>query len=142
MRWSAAVCLAGAIVIAVPTPALVAVIGAAAQSKPLDQPFTLKPGESASIGAERVQVAFERVLSDSRCPRDVQCIQAGEAVVRVQLTIPGRERQMLDLSTSRDRETANVGSYTLSLTALDPVPLASKPTKPADYRATLVLRRN
>jgi hypothetical protein len=72
----------------------------------------------------------------------VQCIQAGEAVVRVQLTIPGRERQMLDLSTSRDRETANVGSYTLSLTSLDPVPLASKPTKPADYRATLVLRRN
>jgi hypothetical protein len=71
----------------------------------------------------------------------VQCIQAGEAVIRIQLTIPGREREMVELSTARERESAAIGGYVLSLTALDPVPLAANPPKASDYRATLVLRK-
>lgn len=41
----------------------------------------LKTGEQAAIG--NVTIKFKKVLSDSRCPRGVTCIWAGEAKVLV-----------------------------------------------------------
>ena len=49
----------------------------------LGQPFELKAGETATIAGDGVAIGFERVLSDSRCPRGTQCIRAGEATIRV-----------------------------------------------------------
>lgn len=103
------------------------------------EPFTLKPGESASVGTARVLVGFDRVSADSRCPRDVQCIQAGEATVLAWITVPRGQREDVTLMTRPGQETATAGGYTLTLTNLEPVPLASRPTRPSDYRATFTL---
>jgi hypothetical protein len=136
MRWSVALSLSTLLLFAAcsslsgaPTP----------QSTALDQPFTLKPGDTVPVGEARVQVGFERVTSDSRCPRDVQCIQAGEAAVRATVALPGKARQSVDVTTVPDRASATVEGYTLTLTSLEPVPLSARPTRAADYRATFVL---
>jgi hypothetical protein len=113
-----------------------------AQSASINQPFTVKAGTSATVGTERVVVLFERVLSDSRCPKDVQCIQAGEAVVRTRVTLRGQEPETVDLSTNPRANTAEVGTYVLELTALDPAPLVSRETHPGDFRATFLLKTN
>lgn len=63
---------------------------AAAQTRAFDQPFTLAPGDSVVVGAEHVRVAFDRVTADSRCPRDVQCIWAGEATVLARIAPNGQ----------------------------------------------------
>jgi hypothetical protein len=107
----------------------------------LNQPFTLKVGASASVGTGRVLVRFERVLKDSRCPADVQCIQAGEAVVQTRISRRGQEPETIDLSTNPRANTAEIGDNVLELTALDPVPLVSRQTRPEDFRATFVLTR-
>ena len=92
MRWSVA-CSLSTVLLFAACGALSG--GPAPQSSPLDQPFTLKPGDTVSIGDARVQVGFDRVTSDSRCPRDVQCIQAGEAAVRATVALPGKAKRQL-----------------------------------------------
>lgn len=106
-----------------------------------DQPFTLKPGASVVV-ADRLRVAFDRVLSESRCPKDVQCIQAGQAVIRAFVTTPSQPREAVELSTRGENSSAEIGQWTLTLTVLDPVPLAAKPTRATDYRATFTLTRH
>jgi hypothetical protein len=49
----------------------------------LDVPFELKVGQSAVIESEDIEVSFERVVQDSRCPSDVTCIWEGQATIGV-----------------------------------------------------------
>ncbi len=44
----------------------------------LGEEFRLKPGEIALIEPEGISVRFLNVTQDSRCPKDVQCIWAGQ----------------------------------------------------------------
>lgn len=107
----------------------------------LDQPFTLRPGDSAVVEAQRVEVTFERVTADSRCPRDVQCIQAGEATVRVLVAAGGQRPVTVEVKTRPGSESTMVGGFVLTLSELQPVPRAAEPTQPSEYRATLVLSK-
>ena len=111
------------------------------QTSAFEKPFTLKPAETATVGQERVQVRFDRVVADSRCPRDVQCIAAGEATVRVLVTLPGQPVETFDLATTPNGSIAKAGAYALTLSGLAPVPLSTAPTKDSDYRATFVLAK-
>ncbi len=111
------------------------------QTQPLDQPFTLAPGASATIGADQVSVRFDRVLSDSRCPRDAQCIAAGEAVLRVSVAARPQAAETIELRTTPEGSSGTAGGYRISVTGLVPEPETSKPTAAEAYRATFVLSR-
>ncbi|MEQ1908768.1 MAG: hypothetical protein ABMA15_08090 [Vicinamibacterales bacterium] len=113
----------------------------AGQTSALETPFTLKPAETATVGQDRVQVRFDRVVADSRCPRDVQCITAGEATVRVLVTVPGQQASAFELTTTPKGSIVKTGAYALTLSGLAPVPLSTTPTKDSDYRATFVLAK-
>ena len=45
----------------------------------LETEFTLPIGEEASIKGEDLKIEFIEVLEDSRCPKNVECIWAGQA---------------------------------------------------------------
>ena len=111
------------------------------QTSALEKPFVLKPAETATVGQERVQVRFERVVADSRCPRDVQCITAGEATVRVLVTVSGQPAATFEVKTTPNGSSVKVGAYALTLSDLAPVPLSTVPTRDSDYRATFVLAK-
>jgi hypothetical protein len=49
--------------------------------KPITYSSLLQPGEFFSFG--RNSLHFKEVISDSRCPKDVTCIWAGEAKILV-----------------------------------------------------------
>ena len=63
-----------------------------AQDKPQEE--TIKINTELQIGnvlqLDRVAVEFLRVISDSRCPRQVDCIWAGEAKVLLGITVGGK----------------------------------------------------
>ncbi len=107
--------------------------------------FLIEPGQDmllaagehlrADRGADHELFTFLEVVEDSRCPRDVQCIQAGRAVVRVRVLrdgIPTEEEWTVDGSAIvTDRGP-------LRLLGLEPYPVASvTPAEP--YRLTLRL---
>lgn len=61
----------------------------------LDSPFTLSVGQTAVITGEDLQLRFENVIEDSRCPLNVQCVWEGRASYTVQLTYQGDSYDMI-----------------------------------------------
>jgi hypothetical protein len=106
------------------------------------RPFGLKLGESVTVEAEGLEVGFERLLSDSRCPTGAQCIQEGEAVVRIWLAKAPDQRQTLELGTTPNRAEGTYGAYRIKLVSLEPHPDLKRPTRASDYVATLTVSRS
>jgi hypothetical protein len=108
----------------------------------LDQEFTLTPGAAAVLQPENLQVGFDQVLSDSRCPIDAICIVAGEATVRIWLSKAPRGRADLELKTAPSASQAAYDAYRVRLVSIMPSRRASQTIAPTDYSATLLVTRS
>jgi hypothetical protein len=107
----------------------------------LGRKFSLRVGESAQVEGEGLEIGFESVVADSRCPKGEQCIREGEATIRVWLRkAPGaRETQELHVS-SEDGSLSGQG-YELRALRLDPYPISGKATEASAYSASLEVAR-
>jgi hypothetical protein len=107
---------------------------------PLGGSATLNPGESYTSGDGNVTVTVLQVLEDSRCPADAMCIWQGNVKVLVEITV-GTETQQATLTLGElldgDVTSVTIAGHTVELTQVEPYPLASQPTDPADYEVTL-----
>ena len=61
----------------------------------LDERFSLCLGQTAVITGENLKIKFVEVLEDSRCPRNAQCIWAGEVIVAVEINDNGSLEKMV-----------------------------------------------
>jgi hypothetical protein len=113
---------------------------AAAAGPALGERFALHVGESASIRGERATIVFDRIVSDSRCPVDVQCIRAGEARAALRLEPGGGPEMSFELDTDRDRS-QEVGGYRVTLVGVSPAPRSTVPIAPSAYRIELTVSR-
>lgn len=104
----------------------------------LGQRFELRAGAPALLQGG-LTIVFVNVESDSRCPIDAVCIQAGDATVKLTLSHPSASRVERDLHTDRSGASVTYLSYTIALAQLGPAPRASQTTRPNDYVATLVV---
>lgn len=107
---------------------------------PLNQEFTLAPGQTASIENTSVRVQFVRVSGDSRCPADAVCIQGGDALVHIRATDGGSADYELHTGDS-SRATVSHGGMRIQLVQLQPYPFSSRTIAPGEYRATLTVTR-
>lgn len=104
--------------------------------------FSLRPGESAQTADAALQVGFEGVTADSRCPKGTQCVWAGDATVRIWVQRGSGPREARELHAAPSATQAlRVMDHELRLVRLEPYPLAGKAPTPADYVATLTLAR-
>src|ERR1044072_7001776 len=62
----------------------------AAAPTTLDAPIQLAPGESAVLAAQKFEVEFTGIATDSRCPSDVACVWAGEIIGRLAIRNDGK----------------------------------------------------
>ena len=110
---------------------------------PFGRPFDVRAGASATL-PEGLAVTFDRVRADSRCPMDVTCISAGDAVVIVLLASPGGALSERELHTNPGgaavADTSYL-SYAITLVALAPYPRTDRPIRPEDCVATLTVAR-
>lgn len=108
----------------------------------LGEGFQLKVGESAQIEAEALQIGFEGVAGDSRCPKGEQCIWEGDATVRVWLQKASETKATHELHTAA-KEPSEVSylGYQVKLQRLDPYPISGKTIQQADYHATFEVTR-
>jgi hypothetical protein len=102
---------------------------------PLNQQFTLAPGESATIAGATARMEFVRVSGDSRCPADAICIQGGDAVVHI--VVHGGRASSYELHTG-DTARASIqhGALRITLVDLQPYPFSSRTIRADEYRAT------
>jgi hypothetical protein len=106
----------------------------------LGERFWLRAGESAAIRGERVTVTFERILADSRCAVDVQCIRAGEARGAFRLEARGGDPVSFELDTDRER-TREVGGYVVTLHDVAPAPRSTVRIAATGYRTEISVSR-
>jgi hypothetical protein len=104
------------------------------------EPFELKARETRQLTDTNLQVRFEGVPQDSRCPVGVQCVWAGDATVELTLERPPAAAETRSLHTSErfGRETDYAG-LVVRLVRLDPHPREGATIAPEDYRVTLVV---
>lgn len=108
---------------------------------PLNEPFTLAPGEAAVLPPGGVHIVFVGVTGDSRCPADALCIQLGDAVVRLRVFDAGATSDV-ELHTDGDqRKSFSHHDLRVELLQLQPYPFSNRVIQSFDYRATIVVRR-
>ncbi len=103
-----------------------------------DEPFRLAYGNTVKVERTKTRVRFAELIEDSRCPRDVQCIQAGRARVRLSVQRGKAAPVSIELSTDQDGSTRNAGGVTWELQAVEPYPTAGVARRPREYTITLV----
>ena len=99
--------------------------------------FELALGQEAQIQGSTVTLRFSGVGEDSRCGTDVQCVWAGNAVVRLTLSSSGATPTESALNTTLDPKQTPYSGYTIRLVGLKPAPKAGKPIPQTEYVATL-----
>jgi hypothetical protein len=107
---------------------------------PLNQRFTLAPGDVAVVEGVDLRVQFLQVTGDSRCPADALCIQGGDAIVGVRVSGGGDASAEYDLHTG-DSSRAGVvhGGARITLVELQPYPFSNRTIAPSEYRATFTV---
>jgi hypothetical protein len=101
-------------------------------------PFQLRVGESA-VTTDDIRLGFDSLISESRCPSDVTCVRAGEAVIAISLSHDGGTPINRELDTTPARSSTTFAGFTITLTELQPYPRSGPPAQQSDYVATFVV---
>ncbi|MEE8348938.1 MAG: hypothetical protein V3R94_05160 [Acidobacteriota bacterium] len=107
----------------------------------LAEEFQLTINQTGSIQSESLRLTFWDVTEESRCPVDVNCIQAGRTTLTVQVSQQGSDPVELSLSTDLDNSVI-FDRYALRLVRVDPDPVSTRTIDMSEYRVTLVVTEN
>jgi hypothetical protein len=121
---------------------LVAVVGlvmtTAAQ---IPDSVTLKTGQQKSASRSKLRIRFVAVTEDSRCPLGTNCIWAGNAKVKFEVTDRRGKRQMFEVNTSIGPKGDTFDSWAVDLISLTPSPREGKKVDPRSYIAKFTITR-
>jgi len=105
-----------------------------------EQTARLRVGDTFQIDGASAALTFKTVQRDSRCPKGVRCIRAGEAVVVLELRGAGRETSTLTFDVPPGgRASQSLHGYRIEIVSLDPQAEADVEIAPHDYIATVAI---
>ena len=109
----------------------------------LNREFKLKVGERAMLKGTQLRIKFLAVENDSRCPKDVTCVWAGNAAVSLHLSNrTGSQTIIRNTSTSPQFVTdSEYRGFRVKLVSLSPYPRSKRKIAPGDYIATLLVSK-
>jgi hypothetical protein len=120
------------------------------QKASLGQQFTLPINRTAVIDSENLSIKFDKVTTDSRCPKGVVCIWAGEARCQTYIKINNAGTTLTPLELvdqggqvegySQAIWNSNGAAYNINF-RLDPYPEAGKTINNSDYRLVMVIAK-
>jgi hypothetical protein len=102
----------------------------------------LAPGESYAAQGGNVAITFGAVREDSRCPRNVRCIWAGNAAIRLDLTGQGGDADTIILNSAIEPKQTVYHGVTIGLEEVQPYPVAPGVMDPRRYRVVLRIQGN
>lgn len=119
---------------------LASILAMAASGSPaLGEAFSLRVGESVSIEGTDLGLRFTEVARDSRCPRDANCIVAGEAHVVVNAVLESENVEILFQVPPAGSDAQKLARFTLTVIALEPQAGSTRRIETADYMAKMVV---
>ncbi len=96
-------------------------------------------GVGKTLFINGVRVTLDTIIQDSRCPLDVQCIQAGWVTARVTLQ-SNTDKEIRDMRS--DAGAVPFDSYQISIENVAPSPVSSAVPDLANYLVTFRVRAN
>ena len=99
--------------------------------------FDIAVGQEARLQGTDIVLRFGGVANDSRCPSDVQCVWAGNAVVGLSLRQGEASATEAALNTTLEPKITKFGGHTIKLVGLKPMPDTGKAISGGEYVATL-----
>jgi len=115
--------------------------------------FTLAPGQSTQVSDTALTITFDSVLSDARCPSEVDCAESGPVAVLLTVQERGEQSSQVTLTAFTAYDGRAVDShfegiedrftyrgYLIRVIAVLPYPRYPEvPILAADYRLTLIV---
>lgn len=107
----------------------------------------MKEGSDIFLTPDKVTVRFIKMMTDSRCPKNVVCVWEGLAIIRVDVTRDTEQPTVLLLaipglvSTPYRRNTLEASGYYITLLQLDPYPVFQSGNGPTVYEALLAIEK-
>ncbi len=110
-------------------------------SADVNEEFFIGPGQKVEIRESGLEITFNKVIEDSRCPKGVECVWAGNGKVEITVHLPGKEPGIQELNTNLDPNEIAAGEYKIQLLELQPFPVKSEEIMPEEYRVKLIVRK-
>ena len=107
-----------------------------AETAALGERFALPYARTAAVAD--LHVSFAAVTTDSRCPRKVVCVWAGDAAIVLEVK-HGAETRSVELHTTPPQTTGEAFGHRIELVSLDPYPEEPSERKLNSYVAHLVV---
>ncbi len=120
---------------------LIAIFGistfAAAQSP---DSLEIKAGKSKTASHSKLKIKFISVVEDSRCPQGAQCVWAGNAKVKVEISSK-TDKKTFEFNTGVGPKGDQFGGYAINLESLTPSPTTVGKVDPKKYKARFTVTR-
>jgi len=113
------------------------VLTADAQEK---QKATVKINNKKKFSKSKLTVKFLSLVEDSRCPQGVDCIWAGNAQIKVEIS-NGTTKETFVMNTNTGPKGASFSGFAIYLTELTPYPKANVKYAANAYKATFEILR-
>ncbi|MBD0325805.1 MAG: hypothetical protein ICV68_05205 [Pyrinomonadaceae bacterium] len=107
----------------------------------LGREFTLKVGEQVSIREAGLKISFSLVKEDSRCPKGVNCIWAGNGKILLKVSKGKGKAATVELNTGIEPRQHRFQDYDIKLVSLDPYPEQNVNIERSRYVATLLVNK-
>ncbi|MBA3770513.1 MAG: hypothetical protein H0X08_08475 [Blastocatellia bacterium] len=101
---------------------------------------SLKIGQQRTVKPSKVRIKFISVVEDSRCPTDVNCIWAGNAKIKVLVSISRTSREF-EINTNLGPQGDQLDGWAINLVELTPSPTSKGGTSKGSYRAKFTVTR-
>lgn len=105
-----------------------------------EQQKKIKIYKKQKFSQSQLTVKFVSLIEDSRCPIDVQCVQAGNARIKVEIS-NGRGKETFEINTTMGPKGASFGGYAINLIELTPIPKSNIKINQNSYKATFTISR-
>jgi hypothetical protein len=103
--------------------------------------FALPLGKTAAVGDDNLTFMFVDVISDSRCPSGVECIQAGEAKCSMHIVYHGAASDVIFIQGGGNTPSfGELNSYDV-MYKLEPYPEAGKEIAKSDYMLKITVKK-
>jgi hypothetical protein len=106
-----------------------------------DQMVKIRVGQQKSVPQNGLTIKFLSLVEDSRCPTDTDCIWAGNAKIKVQISNRRGGSQTFEMNTNLGPKGDSFGGYAIYLESLAPAPRSNIRINRNGYTATFKISK-
>lgn len=107
----------------------------------LNKEVIIKNGQAVNIKSENLLIKFISVQEDSRCPKDVNCVWAGNGKIIINVSQSNDNKKEFELNTNLNPTSITYQGYEIKLEKLNPYPHSKSKIEKSDYEAIFIIRK-